>query len=320
MRRYVIRRLLQAVVLLFIISIIVFLLIHLMGSPVDVLIGPHVTPQTLHTLEHKYHLDQPLPLQYWSWLTTILRGDLGNSFLSGQPVVQEIGARLPATLELMGTGLGIALIVALVLGVIAGSRQYSITDYTVTVLSYLGIAMPVFWFGLIVQELFAVQLHILPPLGIATADTTGFSTFQIVVDRIQHVISPGLVLSLAYMANWSRYLRSSMLDTVRQDYIRTARAKGMSPRVVFFRHALRNALIPVVTVVALNLPDLIGGATITETIFAWPGLGYYFFGSLGGRDFPVLLGIILMGSVAVILFNLLADVLYGLLDPRISYS
>lgn len=320
MRRYVIRRLLQAVVLLFILSIIFFLLIHAMGSPIDILIGPRVTKQTIQNLIHKYGLDQPLPVQYWDWLTTILRGNLGNSFLTGQPVIQELGSRLPATLELMGAGMGMALLVGLLLGVIAGARQYSITDYAVTVLSYLGISMPVFWFGLIVQELLGVQLHLFPVFGIASADTTGFDQFQLVLDRLTHVISPALVLSLAYMANWSRYLRSSMLETVRQDYIRTARAKGLSPRVVFFRHALRNALIPFVTVVALNLPELVGGATITETIFAWPGIGQFFFGSLTGRDFPVLLGILLMVSVAVITFNLLADVIYGLLDPRISYS
>lgn len=319
MQRYILRRLLQSVLLLFLLSIGLFALIHLLGSPADLLVGRFDTPQARAALAAKYGLDKSLPEQYIAWITTLLHGDLGRSFASHELVAVEMGLRLPATLELIGTAITIALVVATLLGVVAAVRQYSVTDYTATFVAYFGISMPVFWFAFILQQIFGVLLRILPVFGIA-GDNVGTNPADIFADRILHLILPASVLSLAYIAGWSRYLRSSMLDTVKQDYIRTARSKGLSPRLIFFRHALRNALIPFVTVIALTLPDLVGGATITETIFAWPGLGRLFFDSLTARDFPILLATMLLSSVAVILFNLLADLLYGVLDPRIRYS
>jgi len=180
--------------------------------------------------------------------------------------------------------------------------------------------MPVFWFGLILQEIFGVGLHWLPVFGNTSADTSGFSQADLILDRVEHLILPAIMLSVLFIATWSRYLRSSMLDVVKQDYVRTAKAKGLSSRAVFFRHALRNALIPLVTVVALSFGGIVGGAVVTETVFAWPGMGSLFFSALGLPDYPVLMAFLLLGSASVIAFNLLADILYAVIDPRIRYS
>ncbi|WIG57998.1 MAG: ABC transporter, permease protein 1 (cluster 5, nickel/peptides/opines) [Ktedonobacterales bacterium] len=321
MRRYVIRRLIQAVVMLFVMSIGLFLLIHAMpGGPDAVLFSPRMTAATRANLRHQYGLDQPLIQQYLSWLKSVLTGNLGFSFASGQPVAAEIGARIPATLELFAVSLSFALVVAILLGVISAVRQYSLTDYSVTVLSYFGIAMPVFFFALIMQEIFGVKLGWLPTCCRTSADTTGFTAFENFQDAVIHLIMPAVVLSFLFIAGWSRYLRSSMLDVVKQDYIRTAKAKGLASRSVFFGHALRNALIPLLTQVAIDVGAVFGGAVITETIFAWPGLGKLFYNSLQARDYPVLLSMLLLGAASVIVFNLLADVLYAVIDPRIRYS
>ncbi len=321
MRRYLIRRLLQAVVMLFLMSIALFGLIHAMpGGPEAVLFSPRMTLATRLALRKLYGLDKPLPVQYLDWLGNVLHGNFGNSFADGQPVLSEIGARFPNTLELFLAALLLALIVAVLLGVVSAVRQYSITDYSTTILAYFGISMPIFWFGLILQEIFGVQLGWLPTSFISSPDTTGFTTLDNFVDRVDHLILPMVCLSLLFIAGWSRYLRSSMLDVVKQDYIRTARAKGLSSRLVFFRHALRNALIPLVTQVAIDFGGIAGGAAITETVFGWPGMGSFFIQSLQARDFPVLLAMLLLSAATVIAFNLLADVLYAVIDPRIRYS
>jgi peptide/nickel transport system permease protein len=321
MRRYVIRRLLQAVLLLFIISIGMFLLIHAVpGGPDRIFLAPHETKAERQAIIHNYGLDQPLPVQYLRWLGGILHGDFGLSFTDFQPVTSDIGSRFPATLELFAAALGFSLIVALLFGVVSAVRQYSITDYAITIFAYLGISMPVFWFGLILQEVFGVQLHMMPVFGQQAYNRAGFTVTDYFLDYLIHLVLPTIVLSLLFIAGWSRYLRSSMLDTVKQDYIRTARAKGLSGPTIFFRHALRNALIPFVTVVAIDFGAIAGGAVITETVFAWPGLGYFFYDSLTDRNYPVLMAMLMLGATSVILFNLIADVLYGVIDPRIRYS
>jgi peptide/nickel transport system permease protein len=328
MGRYIIRRLLQAVLLLFLLSIFLFVMLHLLpGGPQQVLFNPRLSKAARAALAAKYGVDKPLPVQYLFYMQHLLQGDL-TSFGTGQPVFSEIGDRLPYTLQLFAAALGFALVVALLLGVIAAVRQYSVTDYTVTVLSYFGIAMPVFFFALILQKLFGVILRPYfnslgfnwPIFGLTAVDTTGFTPLDYITSRLFHLILPTLVLSLLFIAQWSRYLRSSMLDTVKQDYIRTARAKGLGGSAVFFRHALRNALIPFVTVVALDFAGFAGGAVITETKFALPGIGKLFFDSLSLRDYPILLTMLLFAAMVVVLFNLIADLLYGVLDPRISYS
>lgn len=321
MRRYVIRRLIQAVAMLFVMSIVFFLLIHAIpGGPDRVLFNPKLPPSVRIQLRIQYGLDQPLWVQYWNWISHVLQGNFGDSFVDHQPVMADIGARAPATIELFVVGLLFALVVAVLLGVFSAVRQYSLTDYVVTVLSYFGIAMPVFFFGLVLQEIFAVQLGWFPDLGRASVDQTGFTALEVFEDYAVHLVLPVFMFSLLFIAGWSRYLRSSMLDVVKQDYIRTARAKGLSSRIVFFRHALRNALIPLVTQVAIDFGGIAAGAVITETIFAWPGMGQLFLSSLTNRDYPVILAMLTFITASVIMANLIADVLYGVIDPRIRYS
>lgn len=321
MRRYVIRRLLQAVVLLAIMSVLFFLMIHAIpGGPERLYFSPHQTAAERHQIVVNLGLDQPLYVQYFKWVAGLLHGDLGRSFDSQQPVTTEIAARIPATLELLLTALIVALIIAVFLGVFSAVRQYSIADYVITIFAYFGIAMPVFWFALILQQIFGVSLHMLPIFGRAALIRDGFSAWDTFQDYVIHLILPTIVLSLLFIAAWSRYLRSSMLDVIKQDYIRTARAKGLSSRIVFFRHALRNALIPLITVVTLAFGGIFSGAFITESVFAWPGLGSRFLDALDARDYPVMLAMLLLSSAGIIVANLVADVLYAVADPRIRYS
>ena len=299
------------------ISIVVFGVIQAApGGPETMLFqsGRIVDQQAIEAYRTRLGLDQPVPVQYVRWLGAAMTGDLGMSFARNRPVKDVILEALPATVELMGTAFLLAAVLALLLGVVSAVRQYSWIDHLGTGLSFAGIAMPVFWFGLILQLVFSVQLDWLPASGRGTA---GVNTLS---DHLPHLILPGLVLSFRYVAGWSRYLRSSMLGALRSDFIRTARAKGLSERRVVWVHALRNALVPVVSVVALDTAGLFSGAIITETVFAWPGIGRLFVLAMTQRDYPVLMGILLLGSVMVILFNLLADLLYGWLDPRIRYE
>lgn len=321
MRRYVIRRLLQAVILLAIMSVLFFLLIHAIpGGPERLFFSPHQTAAERHQIVVNLGLDQPLYVQYLKWVEGLLHGDLGRSFDSQQPVTTEIAARIPATLELLLTSLCVALVLAILLGVFSAVRQYSIGDYVITIFAYFGISMPVFWFALVLQTVFGVNLHWMPIYGRYSLVRDGFSPTDYILDYLIHLVLPTIVLSLLFIAGWSRYLRSSMLDVIKQDYIRTARAKGLGSRVVLFRHALRNALIPLITVVTLAFGGIFSGAVITETVFAWPGLGSRFLDALGARDYPVMLAMLLLSSAAIIVANLVADVLYAVTDPRIRYS
>lgn len=319
---YIIRRLIQAIAMLFLMSIGFFILLHAIpGGPEAVLFSPRMTQAARAALRHAYGLDQPLPAQYLSWLKNVLIGNFGNSFSDGQLVSNEIGGRFPATLELFLGAMSISLVLSVVLGVISAVRKYSFLDYGITVFAYFGISMPIFWFGLILQEFFGVKLGMLPTFGQTSCDFEGCPTpIDALGNYTVHLILPAVVLSLLFTAGWSRYLRSSMIDQLNQDYVRTAKAKGLTLRIVYFQHALRNALIPFVTQVAIDFGLIVGGATITETVFAWPGLGRLFFTALQARDFPILEAMLLLGSASIILFNLVADILYGVIDPRIRYS
>jgi peptide/nickel transport system permease protein len=320
MGRYIIRRLLQAVPLLVLLSIFMFSLIHLLpGGPEEVLFNPRASAEVRAALRAKFGLDQPLYIQYLKWVGNALRGDFGFSFASFQPVSDILVQTFPRTLELFGLALCLALIVAIFLGVVSAVRQGTITDYVVTTLSYFGIAMPIFVFGLFAQDIFGVRLHWLPVSGTATAGVI-FDPFNGFIDHLLHLILPTIVLSISFLAGWSRYMRSSMIEVIKQDYMRTARAKGVDPVTILIKHALRNAVIPLITVVALDFGQIAGGATITEGIFAWPGMGKLFIDALGSRDFPILLAMLLLGAVFVITFNLIADILYAVVDPRIRYS
>jgi peptide/nickel transport system permease protein len=317
MTRYIARRLAQMIPLLFGITVVLFAVIQAApGGPEAALLESDrfIDPAMIEAYRERLGVDRPLPVQYVRWLGGALRGDLGVSFSTTRPVSEMIVERLPATLELMGASFLLAAALAFGLGVFSAVRQYSWFDHVGTGVSFVGIAMPVFWFALILQLVFAVWLGWLPVAG---TETVGASSLG---DHLLHLVLPASVLSFRYVAGWSRYLRSSMLDALRADFVRTARAKGLSERVVVGGHALRNAMIPVVSVMALNLSGLFSGAVITETIFAWPGIGRMFVQAMFSRDYPLLMGILLLGSTMVVVFNLVADILYGVLDPRIRYE
>jgi peptide/nickel transport system permease protein len=320
MGRYIIRRVLQAIPLLFLVSIAMFGLIHLLpGGPVGVFLNPRLSAAGRQNLEARFGLNDPLPLQYIKWLLNAFQGNFGFSFQTNQPVSQVLGEHLPPTLELFISALLVALVIAIVLGTVSAMRQNTATDYIVTSLSYFGLSMPVFFFALLAQEVFGVALHVLPTSGIATAGVT-YDAFNGAWDNFNHLLLPMLVLATGFIAEWSRYLRSSMIEVKKQDYVRTAQSKGVSTFGVLTRHALRNALIPLVTIIAIDFGSIAGGAAITETVFAWPGVGRLFLDSLDARDYPVLLSMLVIAATFVIAANLLADILYAVIDPRIRYS
>jgi len=283
--------------------------------------NPHITEADIARLKHNLGLDQPGYVQYFKWLWQVVRGDFGWSMSNSEPVTQAILERMPATLELMGCAFFFSISIGVVAGLISAVKQYSWIDYAVTTFAFFGQSMPVFWFALMVQLAFSVVgvtafgYHFsLPSAGISTSDNFDLG------DRIQHLILPTLVLSLLYIATFSRFMRSSMLEVIRTDYMRTAAAKGVSRTAVILKHGLKNALIPLVTVIALSLPGLVAGAVVTETIFAWPGMGRLFINALQQFDFALLMGYMMMVSFLVIFFNLVADVCYAWLDPRVKYT
>ncbi len=317
MGRYTIRRILQMIPLMVGISLIIFLIIQAApGGPEQMMLqsGLTIDPSVIEAYRHRLGVDQPIYIQYFKWISAFITGDLGISYTSTRPVLTMIMERLPATLELMTVSFILAAMIAIPMGIYSALRQYSFFDMVATTSSFLGIAMPVFWFGLILQLVFSVRLGWLPVSGTETVGNTSFG------DHVLHLILPSIVLSLHYIAGWSRYMRSSMLGVIGSDYIRTARSKGLKENIVIFRHAVKNALIPVITIMALHMAALFSGAVITETIFSWPGIGRLFIQAMYARDYPVLMGILMMGSFMVVIFNLIADLIYGWLDPRISYK
>jgi peptide/nickel transport system permease protein len=313
-RRFLLRRVAALVPLLFGISLLLFAVIHLApGGPLDFYAdNPGVTPEALADMKAALGLDQPLYLQYLNWVWAFVQGQWGYSIRTSRPVLLEITERLPATLMLGGVALAIAFVIALPLGVISGVKRHTLIDIVLTLISFSGISLPVFWLALMLQLVFAVWLHWLPSGGY---ETIGGGSLG---DHLAHMAMPVGVLAFATIAKWARYLRASTIEVMRQDYIRTARAKGQSRRGVVLHHALRNALLPFVTVVALDLVHIFSGTVITEAVFAWPGIGSLFIQSMGGRDYPVLMGIMMIASVTLVLGNLLADIAYGLIDPRIE--
>jgi peptide/nickel transport system permease protein len=319
MRGFIIRRLGQSALLLLLISILVFGILQLVpGGPLDQLAfgNPRMTAEQFANLNKLLGLDKPPQERYFVWLFGVLHGDFGSSWAVyyGRPVLQTIVERIPLTLELMVSSILLSLIIAIPIGIVSAIRQYSRLDYSVTALSYFGLSMPTFWFGLMMIVLFSVELPWLPTSGVTTPLVGGDA-----VDKIRHLIMPVMVLSLVNIAGWSRYIRSSMLEVMKQDYVRTARAKGLIERFVVMRHALRNALIPVITLIGLEIPILFGGAIITETIFSWPGMGRLFIDAIQQTDWPVVQGILLFSAFLVLMGNLFADVMYAVVDPRIRY-
>lgn len=316
LRRYAVRRLWQAAILLVGVSIIGFALMHLApGGPLALYtINPTVTAQDIERVKHQFGLDQPIYVQYVKWAMGMVTGNWGYSFFGGRPVATIVLERIPATLELMGASLSFALVVGVAIGVLAAVRRNSMFDYVTATAAMIALSLPTFWFGLLGIYIFALQLGWLPAGGIETTGGGGF------VDRLQHLVLPMMVLGFVLVAQWSRYTRSSMLDILDQDYMRTARAKGLSPTRILLTHGLRSALVPLVTLAGLQLPLLVGGALVTETVFSWPGMGLLFVNALGTRDYPVLMAILMMGALIVVLGNLAADLLVALIDPRIKVA
>jgi peptide/nickel transport system permease protein len=318
MAAYVARRLVQAVPILFGVAVISFLLIYLSpGDPIDRFRTPTVRPEQLEGLIRLYGLDRPLPEQFISWITTYVQvwrpEAWGYSFLDGQPVLDKIIQRLPATLLLGGAALGITVLVAIPLGILAAVRQYSWADRIITSLATVGYAIPSFLLGLYLLFLGGVVLQWFPLFGMESFGSEGEA-----LDIGWHMVLPVLSLSLQQIAGWSRYVRAAMLEVLHQDYIRTARAKGLARSRINFRHALRNALIPVITLIGLTIPTLLGGAAITETIFSWPGVGFMGVEAVAQRDYPVVLAFVMIGGVGVVVGNLAADICYAVADPRIK--
>jgi peptide/nickel transport system permease protein len=318
---------------LFGVSIVVFFMVRAIpGDPAQIMLGQQATQEQVQQVREKMGLDKPVFVQYGLFLKNALRGDLGDSTVTGRPVTTELLTRLPATFELTAFAMLIAILVGVPVGVISAVRQYSLLDKTTSVLALTGISMPIFWLAMILVVIFGVNLQILPFPG-RLGPTTAISSITGLVlvdslltlnfagfwDGLLHLIMPALALGTIPMAVIMRMTRSSMLEVMNEDYVRTARAKGVVPWRVVFKHALRNAMLPTITVIGLQAGLLMGGAIITETIFSWPGIGLYAYQSVGSRDFPSIQGVVLYGALLFVLINLLVDVLYAVLDPRVRY-
>ena len=316
MLRYTIRRLLGAIPLLLGVAVLSFIFMQLAPGGPDALFARNgrMSQAQLDAIRHNMGLDRPPAVQLLIWLGNLLRGDLGMSYTQYRPVTAVIWDVFPNTLLLMGAGLLLALVTSLTFGILAARRQYGVFDNLTAFVSYFGLAMPVFWFGLMLQLLFAVRLGWLPSAGKQSPESGGLG------DLLLHLALPAFTIAIGSIAGWSRYVRSSTLEAMGQDFVRTARAKGLRDRSVVMGHVLRNALIPFVTVVGIDVPLYLTGAVLVETVFSWPGMGRLFFDSLTTRDYPVLMGTLVLGAVLIIIGNLVADLLYGLLDPRIKYG
>ncbi|MDA8238644.1 MAG: ABC transporter permease [Chloroflexi bacterium] len=320
MARYVVRRLIQAIPIIVGISIIAFFIVYSApGDPFDRFRSNKVSPEVIANLRRVYGLDQPLPIQFVKWFTAFWSFPFDNtawgfSITDGLPVRDKIFERIPSTLQLMGTSLILTIIIAIPVGILGAVKQYSIADKVIAVITTIGYALPTFWLGIILRQIFAQQLDLFPLFGKYTFGKEGD-----ILDLLWHLALPAMTITIVGVAGWSRYMRASMLEVLRADYIRTAKAKGLASSRVIFKHALRNALIPIVTLLGLTIPTLLAGAAITEAVFSWPGLGYLGVSAVTERDYPVVLAFAMIGGAMVIIGNLLADILYAVVDPRIKY-
>lgn len=314
MAKYILKRLLVLIPVLIGISILVFLIMQLApGDPAKIMLGPKATQRSLDEVRRVLGLDLPMHEQYLRWIGNIFKGDWGTSIQLKRPVLTLILQRLNATLILTGAAIFMSSVFGLLAGIVSATKQYSLADRSLMTLSLIGFCLPVFWAGLLLQLLFSIKLGWLPVSGMHASGQTGF------VDLLKHLVLPAVSLSLGSTATIARMTRSSMLDVIRQDYIKTARAKGVSARSISYVHALRNALVPVITVIGMQIGYLLSGQVLLEIVFAWPGLGSLMVNGILARDFPLVQGAILFIATAYVLVNLVVDVLYAILDPRISY-
>jgi len=321
MLAYILKRIFTMIPLFFGITIVSFLVIHLApGSPISIQtdLNPKMTAEARERLKAFYGLDKPLPIQYYNWLKHLIMLDLGRSFSpDNRPVIDKIKERLPITIFINVLALGLILVVAIPLGVLSAVYQDSLFDRTTTVFVFIGFAIPTFWLALLLMILFGIYLGWLPISGLKSINYEYLSFINQIKDRAAHLLMPVLLSAFGGLAGLSRYSRSNMLEVIRQDYITTARAKGLPEAKVIYKHALRNALLPVVTILGLSVPGLIGGSVIFETIYAIPGMGQLFYASVMMRDYPVIMGILVIGALLTMVGNLLADISYALVDPRI---
>jgi peptide/nickel transport system permease protein len=322
MIKFIARRLLLLIPVLFLISAITFaLLVAMPGDPLDLLVmgDPSITRAEIEQLKALYGVNDPMPVRYVRWLGQVIQGNFGYSRTYNIPVTQLVWPRLQNTLILTTVSLLVSLAVSLPLGIYSAVRQYSASDYLVTIFAFIGFAIPNFWLGLMLIILFSVHLGWLPPGGIVSIDVRA-GTWESLVDRARYLVMPVFVLGLSSMADWTRYMRASVLEVIKQDFVLTARAKGLNERVVIYVHVLKNALIPVVTLMGNTIPIFLGGSIIVETVFSYPGIGKLLYDSVLGHDFSVTMAILLFLSLLVVIFNLVADIAYGFLDPRIQYE
>jgi peptide/nickel transport system permease protein len=320
LRTYILRRLAISVPILLGLTLVTFVFTELMpGDFVDALVPPTAivayTPEQLETMRENYGLNKPAYERYLIWLRELARGNLGHSLTSGAPVRDEILQRLPATLQLTVSSLLFGILVGTILGIIAAVKQYSWLDQLLTILGFSWISTPAFVFAIGGIYLFSLKLPLFPTSGMAN-----YGEAATLLTRIHHMILPAAVLGLGSVASFMRYTRGSLLDVIRQEYITVARAKGLGETAILLTHALRNALLPVITIIGLDIPYLIGGTVIIEHIFAWPGMGTYSLGAITARDYPVIMGVNFMVALVVLLSNLLADITYAFVDPRIRYE
>lgn len=318
MARYLQQRLLISVPIVLAITAIIFTLLQLTpGDALDAYLTPDqvLSEEQRASLRHELGLDRPAPIRYFFWLREVAQGNLGYGIKTGEPVAAVIGRRIGPTLLLMGCGIGIGIVVGLALGIVSAVRKYSLLDFGLTIFAFLGTSMPAFFAGLVGLYLFSLRFRWFPAGGFSTPGVP-FSLW----DRIYHLILPALILSLFHIGAIMRYTRSAMLGVLTQDFIRTAEAKGLAWRTVVTRHALRNALLPVVTIIGASVPGLVGGAVFIESIFSWPGMGRLYLDSIEARDYPMIMGMTLMLAVVILVANLLTDLAYAVVDPRIRYG
>lgn len=316
MGTYIVKRLAISIPVLFLISVGAFILVHLTpGDPADMYITPDMTPAQIEMTRAALGLDKPLLIQYVDWIGNFLTGNLGFSFGNRQPVLDIIEQRLTPTLLLMSLSLLVAYITAIPLGIWAALRKDTIWDRCIIGWTFLNVSFPPFFLGLALIYVFAVQLDIFPTGGMSVLGSDGDAE-----DLILHLVLPVLVMASQFSANMIRYVRSSVIDVMHQNYIRTALAKGLSWPQILWHHVLRNSLIPIITVIGTDLPKIIGGAVITEQIFQWPGIGSLTVAAINSRDYPVLMAIVILSAVAVLIANIIIDILYAVIDPRITYG
>lgn len=319
MGKYIRKRLVQSIPVFFGITLLTFAIMQLApGGPLANMISPRISSESLQRAKEALGLNQPVLVQYFAWLKQLLTGNFGYSINSGEQVLAMIADRLPATLLLTGTAFVLSFAVGVPLGVYSATHKYTAGDYGLTLFSFIGISVPSFFFGMGLIYFFALRLGWLPTSGFGSATFSG-EGWALFAHRIRYMIMPVLVLSLGNLSTVMRFTRSSMVETLNQDYIRTARAKGLSEKIVIYRHALKNSLIPVITIFGLSIPNLFGGSYITEKVFSWPGMGLLGVNAISNRDYPVLMGLTVFTALLVLMGNLIADMLYSAVDPRIRY-